>query len=268
MSIDGRSFFPTFPRLSLILLAGVILLPATHVDAQSDYALDPAESFFSTGCTGPSICLCPILLGEPLDGTFRLVPLAPALGPIFEFAVEDVEIIRVEAGGTVHEYLGGGLLTIDVIANTQTLTLDLTVDGVPTTFSSVGAVPLTGPIDDSIAISVFAEVNGCIYDGLTITAYPFHGDPPLFVRGDVNQDGTANVADAISTLLLLFGGAVGLPCEKAYDTNDDGTLDISDPIALLGFLFSGTPPLPEPTGFCGGDPTDDTLTCDQFNACI
>lgn len=87
------------------------------------------------------------------------------------------------------------------------------------------------------------------------------GDPPQFIRGDGNIDGSVDIGDAIFGLNYLFGGLESL-CGDALDTNDDGNIDIGDPIAVLGLLFSGATPPPAPFPGCGQDPTEDSLNCE------
>jgi len=85
----------------------------------------------------------------------------------------------------------------------------------------------------------------------------------VFYRGEANQDGKVNIADAVALLGYLFGGAPEPECPDAVDCNDDGKVNVADAIALLGYLFGGVGALPEPAGgICGPDPTNDTLgTC-------
>ncbi|MEE2882216.1 MAG: hypothetical protein VYD70_00660, partial [Planctomycetota bacterium] len=83
----------------------------------------------------------------------------------------------------------------------------------------------------------------------------------IFIRADVNTDGSTNVADAIFLLAFLFSGGPVPGCMDASDINDDGTTNISDAITLLAVLFSGGGPTPEPVGSCGLDPTQDNLDC-------
>ena len=83
-----------------------------------------------------------------------------------------------------------------------------------------------------------------------------------FIRGDSNQDGAIDIADAIRILQFLFAHGRALPCMDAGDANDDEKVDIADAIRVLSFLFgSGVkPPLPPPNQ-CGPDPAGETLDC-------
>lgn len=99
-----------------------------------------------------------------------------------------------------------------------------------------------------------------------VTASMFALAPPAmaggsFVRGDANDDGAVDIADAIHTLGFLFSGGPAASCPDAADANDDGTVDIADAVAVLGHLFSGAGPLPSPFPAAGIDPTVDALSC-------
>ena len=84
--------------------------------------------------------------------------------------------------------------------------------------------------------------------------------PPKLRRGDVDQDGTVGLTDAVTVLQHLFAAGEALACEDAADTDDNGTLNLADPVGLLAFLFnSGSAPAPPGPIACGEDPTDDDL---------
>ena len=74
---------------------------------------------------------------------------------------------------------------------------------------------------------------------------------PSFVRGDQNQDGTTELADAISLFNVLFLGADEPSCLEASDVNADNSIDLSDGIALLSHLFLGGPAPRAPFPECG-----------------
>ncbi len=63
-----------------------------------------------------------------------------------------------------------------------------------------------------------------------------------FVRGDINADTSIDVADPVSILSYLFGGAPSPACLDAADGNDDGQINISDPIFLAAYLLASSAP--------------------------
>lgn len=88
-----------------------------------------------------------------------------------------------------------------------------------------------------------------------------------FRRGDANQDGKADISDAVATLGNLFLGTSLPDCDDALDINDDGGVDISDPVTLLNFLFSGGKAPSAPFPDCGPDETADVLDCAESAQC-
>ncbi len=89
-----------------------------------------------------------------------------------------------------------------------------------------------------------------------------------FSRGDCNDDGMFNLADAVFGLATLFTGGSAAVCDDACDSNDDGTFNISDPVWMLSALFlSGAPQPLAPFPCCDVDPTPDTLPCAVSSNC-
>ena len=82
----------------------------------------------------------------------------------------------------------------------------------------------------------------------------------FFLRGDLNTDGTVNVADAIFGLNYLFHDGAEPRCMDATDVNDDGALNVTDSVALLNALFAGGP-IFAPFPLAGVDRTPDALDC-------
>lgn len=72
-----------------------------------------------------------------------------------------------------------------------------------------------------------------------------------FLRGDCNDDGNVDLADAVCKLNWLFGGAGKPGCLAALNTNGDADVNIADPVALLNFLFGGGPIISDPFPDCG-----------------
>jgi hypothetical protein len=91
--------------------------------------------------------------------------------------------------------------------------------------------------------------------------------PERFTRGDMDVDGSINVADAVRILGVLFLGHDPPGCFDAADAEDDGRINLRDPIYILGHLFLGGPAPPPPLGTCGPDPTSDDFGCDAFPVC-
>jgi hypothetical protein len=94
-----------------------------------------------------------------------------------------------------------------------------------------------------------------------------------FHRGDLNNDGKADVSDGLCLLEFLFASG-RVTCREAADTNNDGRVDCSDVVSILGYLFLGTkPPVdPGPPGFpCGPDPDEPgsplDLGCESYATC-
>ncbi len=91
---------------------------------------------------------------------------------------------------------------------------------------------------------------------------------PKFKRGDVDANGSVNIADGVSLLNYLFGGGAAPTCADAADTSDAGQLTIASAVFVLNFLFSSgaAPPAPGHEE-CGPDPTEDALDCAGFGGC-
>ncbi len=104
-------------------------------------------------------------------------------------------------------------------------------------------------------------------DGLSVFTQDGTGVlPEVFTRGDVNDDGELDIADAVAVLDFLFGAGGTLACHDAADGNDDGGVDVADAVTALDWLFGGGVLLPEPSS-CGEDPTADTLDCASYTSC-
>ncbi len=91
-------------------------------------------------------------------------------------------------------------------------------------------------------------------------------DATPFRRGDANDSGVLDIADASFIFIFLFLGGPGPGCREAANANADANLDLSDGIYNLTFLFLGGPPPPPPGQTCGAPP-EEGLGCDIFESC-
>lgn len=96
-------------------------------------------------------------------------------------------------------------------------------------------------------------------------------DDPVFLRGDVDFDGSLLLNDGVFILRYLFVPLSIVPiCLDTADVNDDGVVDLSDSLFLLNYLFvpgSAVPPAPG-IADCSNDPTPDSLPqCFQGPGC-
>ena len=168
---------------------------------------------------------------------------------------------------------GDGIVTM----NDSTVILDFLFNGGPppgclAAADADGSTAINQP--DSIYILNFLNLAG----PPPPAPYPICGvDPttPLsclqkqcaFIRGDVDNNGEVNPADATAILNFLNLG-IPIPCLDAADSNDDGVINVVDATFLLNSLLIGAVPIPAPgPHVCGFDPTADTLGCAQYT-CI
>lgn len=75
-----------------------------------------------------------------------------------------------------------------------------------------------------------------------------------FRRGDVVQDTTLDITDAVVLLGCLFLGEDCPECLSTADVDNDNVINVTDPIYLLVWLFRGGPAPPPPFPDCGLDP--------------
>jgi len=91
-----------------------------------------------------------------------------------------------------------------------------------------------------------------------------------FIRGDVNGDGSLDIADASFVFNYLFLGGEGPTCVSAMNSNaEDGPPNLTAGVFLLNFLFMGGSAPPAPYPECGSSslPIDLNLGCESSSAC-
>ncbi len=156
--------------------------------------------------------------------------------------------------GCVASFLGAD--SFEFIGETETALVDY--ETVPA--GLIGAPdPISTPLvwrDDlgapPVSIIIMPGDSSIVPEGLidgTVNLVPT--DVPPYIRGDVNEDGAVDLADAIGLLAYLFQSGSAPGCDAEGDINTDATIDIGDPICVLVYLFTlGHPPHP-PFPDCG-----------------
>jgi hypothetical protein len=120
---------------------------------------------------------------------------------------------------------------------------------------------------DSAWVGFIGSTGGVTQVNDVLSWFMFTDGGTQFIRGDINDDTSVNLPDAIFSLSALFvPGSSPATCLDAADMNDDGSFNLPDAIYLLSALFvPGSPAVPDPVGSCGADPTDDTIDCELNN---
>lgn len=144
------------------------------------------------------------------------------------------------------------------LGTTLTLGFEDAVGGAPSDF--IGMVSVWDEVQGGFAPPLPVSVTGV---GTTTTVAE-----SVFRRGDANDDGVLDIADAVTLLTVLFPAgtpASGFSCLDAADANADGVVDIADPVVVLEHLFgAGGTPLPAPFPDCGSAPL---LGCRAYGSC-
>jgi hypothetical protein len=90
----------------------------------------------------------------------------------------------------------------------------------------------------------------------------FSAPGETFIRGDVDNNQSWNVTDAVKILLHAFTGAE-LPCLEAADVDDSGRIDLEDGVGLLNFVFRQGEAPPPPLYEALPDLDSDELGCES-----
>src|SRR5436309_444636 len=189
------------------LLVGLVVVAARPVGAQTGsilYRLNK-DSTFERGCFPP--CLCPVLIGAPVKGTFVLTPIGFD-GLFSTFAVTDVNW-TVPIDGTDINVTGTGTYKIGgEFALEQELTLDLQVGADKAQHFDSGLVPAEAVFPD---IKVTISVNGqvCLDTVFDVSASPVplaQIRPYRLLAGSTFQRGCFGACDcAVGPLEPIFG---------------------------------------------------------------
>jgi hypothetical protein len=109
-----------------------------------------------------------------------------------------------------------------------------------------GGIAATAGAPDSGGEFEAIEASVC-----SVRLESLEGEAPVpFLRGDCNDDGAVDLADALCVLGFLFlGREVG--CVAVTNVNGDGVIDVTDAVAVLSYLLLGGAPPAGPFPACG-----------------
>jgi len=156
------------------------------------------------------------------------------------------------------------------------------IDGFPPAFDT----PATATHEITGGEGVFDEVidltefRDSLRNGLNVLAIQVHNNTlgssdmslsaelefsatgETFIRGDVDNNKSWDVTDAVKILLHAFTG-LELPCLEAADVNDSGRIDMEDGVGLLNFIFTQGEAPPPPLYEELPDLDSDELGCES-----
>ncbi len=115
------------------------------------------------------------------------------------------------------------------------------------TSSTQAFEPTFADLDYGPELETLGAVDGFLPSGAPIgNADPLTMEQTIYVRGEVNGDGSVDVSDPLYLLNFLFIGGDPPRPFVAADTNVDWRIDIADAIYLLTVLFVGEETLAAP----------------------
>jgi hypothetical protein len=99
----------------------------------------------------------------------------------------------------------------------------------------------------AVGLVVVGNTTACAAGFTTVTFDNVSFElPDPFVRGDINSDGSKDIADPVYNAASLFLGGPAPRCLESADTNADGERNLADVIYQLNALFTGGPAVPSP----------------------
>jgi hypothetical protein len=167
-----------------LLIAMAICATDVHASDPTTYKLND-DSTYQTGCFAP--CLCPVLLKQPVSGTFKLT-LASSDGLFDFYDVTEVSWLT-SVGGTELRISGSGTYQVGgEFAVQQRLTLELSINGGSPIHFDSGLLAGGGEFPN---VNITISINGirCHDTVIVINASPAKVIPYSLVDGSTYQEG-------------------------------------------------------------------------------
>ena len=67
----------------------------------------------------------------------------------------------------------------------------------------------------------------------------YFSDPPVFVRGDVNNDGEVNISDVNAVIGVILGQNTNPDTIALADVDGNGEVNIADVNAIIAIILKG-----------------------------
>jgi hypothetical protein len=171
-------------------------------------------------------------------------PVITSINPASALAGADVEVLGTDFHNGVRVLFGA----------TQSAMVTYDENG-PTPGKILARVPAgTGTVNVTARNTDNQTSNARSFTYLTA--------PPVFVRGDANDDGVIDVSDPVRILRHLFS-SVAVNCEDACDVDDNEALNVTDALGLLNYIFKGGAAPRAPFPVEGADPSGTVLDCNR-----
>ncbi|MFQ5654518.1 MAG: hypothetical protein ACE5GW_07285 [Planctomycetota bacterium] len=175
---------------------------------------------------------------------------------------DDLILISVDFSGTVIEEVASGGCECSYSAENGHLSIEIDLAGaiLPPVAGEVVAwlsLDTAEPLQGAFPLDLIP--GECTLDTEPIS-HLFSGGMTLlnhFLRGDVNYDGHLGLDDAQLLIVSVVDPDTTLSCPDSGDVNDDGSANVADVVYLLNHLYAGGEPPAEPYTEPGPDPTDD-----------
>ena len=208
-----------------------------------------------------------LLLGPPTQG-----PVVAGLNSNSGPDLEQIDTYGIDwtVGAVADEYGSETISTGDYLMYTA----DYRIDGFQLESGAyqLEICPCGGALGSPPFANVFTVDGESVYPNencWVVGIDVIEGEQNEFIRGDANEDGRIDAADAVRIVDAIERGGSSFSCDDAADAQDDGDINIDDAEYILNYrFFSGAEPS-NPFPGCGLDPSngEDGLGCDSYPHC-
>lgn len=253
--------------------SGEIFYPAATPESSTfTGAVSIQQTAFPDGGADPALCQG-YSLGLGHDPAVLAINTATTVVTSTKGETADFEEISIFADGVTQGIVFNfvGEWTLAMVEATDVLEIEYQLQaGVLTNATAAFSTPLQiidtlgePPVVNVVVVGGASVPADSVSGTLMLT--PYEGSQ--FIRGDVTQNGSLDIADGIGVLSFLFVGS-STTCYNSLDADDTGNVSISDAVRILCAVFCpGSPPPAGPYPTCGVDVADDGGSCATYSSC-